>query len=218
MFRYRFLCMIISYVRHHACSLNLAPAYGNISCKLVCFVKVCGLVKNGSSLGFDIHSRQCYDFRVLSKRGNCRHPIFDRPQDLDVIVWTLDDHPCLCSFWVPGGLSRAPCLKISQLVCFVLGCEPNTCVFAFDGRGRLVCHALNPPAKSLGRSALYLVDRPLCWSIDHFCWPNPVHLLYADILCQLAQLASTLHPLHTRVWRDLPFCLASLRSFAFGSL
>ncbi|GMP24088.1 hypothetical protein CsSME_00001480 [Camellia sinensis var. sinensis] len=47
-----------------------------------------------------------------------------------------------------------------------------------------------PPAKSVGRSALYFVDRPLCWSIGDFCWPDPVHLLYADIL---------IPPLHTRV-------------------
>ncbi|GMP69090.1 hypothetical protein CsSME_00028483 [Camellia sinensis var. sinensis] len=30
-------------------------------------------------------------------KGNCRHPIFDRPQDLDVTIGTLGDHPCLCS-------------------------------------------------------------------------------------------------------------------------
>ena len=105
-----------------------------------------------------------YDFRFLSKRGNWRHPIFDQPQDLDVIVWSLDDHPCSCLFWVPKCLGCAPCLKISQLVCFVLGCGPSTCDFASEGRGWLVGHPCNPSAKAL-------FHRPCFLAIDHKYWP-----------------------------------------------
>ena len=122
----------------------------------------------------------------------CRHHIFERPQDLDVIVWTLDDHPCSRSFWVPEGLGCAPCLRISQLVCFVLGYGPRTCGFAFEGRVWLVGHPHTPSAMAwfhrpcflaighkfwpdgtfVGRSALSLVDRPYFWAetfLSTFC-------------------------------------------------
>ena len=120
---------------------------------LCMFVQVFGLVKNGSSLGFDIHSRHCYDFRVLSKRGNCRHPIFDRPQDLDVTAGTLGDYPCLCSFGVPGvlGCARLASGPPNSTVC-VWFCTkhlcfaPNTCVLPWKGRGCLVRHPHTSPA------------------------------------------------------------------------
>ena len=75
-----------------------------------------------------------------------------------------------------------------------------------------------PSAKSVGRLALFLVNWPLCWSIGHIFWPSPVHLLYADILCQLVQLASTINPLHTRVWRDLLFAWLLLEALEFEPL
>ena len=71
------------------------PAGTTIYLSIFClFVQVFDLVKNGSSRGFDIHSRHCYDFRVLSKRGNCRHPIFDRPQDLGITDGLLGVERC----------------------------------------------------------------------------------------------------------------------------
>ena len=116
-----------------------------------------------------------------------RHPIFDRPQDLDVIIWTLDDRPCLCSSWVLGGFGYAPCLKTSRLECFVLSHGPNTCWFCLlrAGNGLLAIptpHRPRPaatgpifllPAKGVGRSAMFLVGRPLFWSIGHFSKPRP---------------------------------------------
>ncbi|GMP33238.1 hypothetical protein CsSME_00006652 [Camellia sinensis var. sinensis] len=82
-------------------------------------------------------------------RGNCRHPIFDRPQDLDVTVGTLGDHPCLCSSRVPGGLGCTPRLRISRLDFSVSGFAPNTCVFALKGKEWLVGHSHTPPAVPL---------------------------------------------------------------------
>ena len=47
---------------------------------------------------------------------------------------------------------------------------------------------------SFGRAALFLAGRPSCWSIGHVFWLNPVHLLYADLLCQLhAQFTPSIH-------------------------
>ncbi|GMP24400.1 hypothetical protein CsSME_00001676 [Camellia sinensis var. sinensis] len=38
------------------------------------------------------------------------------------------------------------------------------------------------PAKGIGRSALFLVGRPLFWSIGHFFWPRPFLCLF-QALC-----------------------------------
>lgn len=161
--------MIISYARLLALSCILPPVFGRISCLSCMFVQVFGLVKNGSSLGFDIHSRHCYDFRVLSKRGNCRHPIFDRPQDLDVTAWTLGDYPCSCSFGVPGVLGYAPCLRTSELDRFVSGFAPNTCVLPWRGRECLVRHPHTPPAVARGHRLVGVsIGTILCRSALNF--------------------------------------------------
>ena len=176
--------MIISYVLLCALSCILPPAFGRIPCLSCMFVWVFGLVKNGSSLGFDIHSRHCYDFRVLSKRGNYRHPILDRPQDLDVTVWTLGDHPCLWSFGAPGGLGYMPCLMISELDRFVSGFAPNTCVLPWRGRECLVRHPNTSPAMAWGHRPVILCHRQCILPVgtkfcqnDIFGRPTTVHLL-----------------------------------------
>ena len=140
-------------------ALHFAPAFGRIPCLSCMFVRVFGLVKNGSSLGFDIHSRHCYDFRVLSKRGNCRHPIFDHPQDLDVTIGTLGNYPCLCSFGVPVGLGYVPCLRISELDCLVSGLAPNTCVLPWRGRECLVRHPHTQSAVARGHRLVFSCHR-----------------------------------------------------------
>ena len=98
------------------------------------------------------------------------------------------------------------CLVVDQTLVFLLLREEGG-LFAIPLTHRPWHDATGPfflpSAKSVGRSALYLVDRHLCWSIGHFCWPNPVHLLYADILCQLSQLDAQFIP-SIHVWRDLP--------------
>ena len=149
--------------------LDFAPAFGRISCLSCMIVWVFGLVKNGSSLRFDIHSRHCYDFRILSKRGNCRHPIFDRPQDLDVTIGTLGDYPCLCSSWVPGGLGCAPCLRISRLDHVVSGFAPNTCVLPERGRECLVRHPHTSPAMAWGHRLVILFHRQCILPVGTLC-------------------------------------------------
>ena len=113
------------------------------------------------------------------------------------------------------------CLVVDQALVFLLLREEGG-LFAIPSTHRPRFEAIGPvflpSAKSIGRSALYLVGQHLCWSIGHFWWPNPVHLLYADILCQLVQLASIINPLHTRVWRDLLFAWLLLEALGFEPL
>ena len=85
MLRYSFLCMIISYVRLYALSCILPLPSGAYFACLACLSKSSALSKMGGLWALTFTPVTC-DFRVLSKRGNCRHPIFDRPQDLDVTV------------------------------------------------------------------------------------------------------------------------------------
>ena len=116
MLHYSSLCMIISYVRHAALSFASCPCLrAHIFIILYACLSLC-LCQKWVVSGLWQSLPSSYDFRVLSKRGNYGRPIFDRPQDLDVIVWTLDDHPCSCSIWVPEGLSCVPSL-INALHC-----------------------------------------------------------------------------------------------------
>ena len=110
----------------------------------------------------------------------CRHPIFDHPQDLDVTVWTLGDHPCLCSSWVLGGLRHAPCLKTSQLACFVFGFAPNTCCFASEGREWLVGHPHTSPAIAWGHWPCFVAT-------GH--WLRPVGTIYGRPTIVLVNLS-----------------------------
>ena len=136
-----------------------------------------------------------YYFRVLSKRGNCRHPIFDRPQDLDVTVWTLGDYPCLCSFGVPGGLgSRALPQDLRTRLFSVWFCTKHLC-FALEGLWDIPTHHrqwLEATGWFLLPSAIFYAGRHILLPVgtlfcqnDIFGQPTTVHLLYVDILCQL---------------------------------
>ena len=54
---------------------------------------------NGSTSNLLHSTRRSFatSFSAQSGAASCRHPIFDRPQDLDVTIGTLGDYPCLCS-------------------------------------------------------------------------------------------------------------------------
>mgnify|MGYP003703541409 CR=1 FL=1 len=122
------------------------------------------------------------DFWVLSKRGNWRHPIFDRPQDLDVTVWTLGDHPCSCSSWVLGGLGYAPCLKTSRLACFVFGFAPNTCVFLLRSREWLIGLPHISLAMAWGHRPLFCCHRPNVLPVGTIDGRPPIVFAYLAFL------------------------------------
>ena len=188
------LCMIISYAWHLACHLHLDPAYGRISLLSWMLVWVFGLVKNGSSLGFDIHSRHFVTFEFCQRGATVDIPF------LTVLkTWTSSfEHSMIINARVRFEFSevsatclasRSPnlsvlCLVVNQTLVFLLLMEEGA-LFAMPSTHRPRLEATGPvflpSAKCVGRSALFLVGRPLCWSIDHFCWPYPVHMLCADI-------------------------------------
>ena len=95
------------------------------------------------------------------------------------------------------------CLGMDQgLVVLLLREECGLWAIPSTHRLRLcaIGHVFLPSAISVGRSALFLVDRHSFWLIGHIFEPRPFHLLFADVLWQLV---STILIIHTRVWRDL---------------
>ena len=90
----------------------------------------------------------------------CRHPIFDRPQALDVIVWTLDDPPCSC-FILSSRRSQPRALPqdlSTYLFCAWL-CTNDLC-FCFWGK-RVACWpSPQPIGQGMKPSALFSCHRP----------------------------------------------------------
>ena len=76
------ICMIMKYLRLLALSVAFCPCLRACLrahlCYFVCLSKSSALSKMGRLWALTF-TPVTYDFRVLSKRGNCRHPIFDRP-------------------------------------------------------------------------------------------------------------------------------------------
>ena len=137
----------------------------------------------------------------------CRHPIFDRPQDLDVTVGTLGDYPCLCSFGVPGVLGSRTVPQDLRTRPFVFGFAPNTCVLPWKGMECFVRHPYTPPAGARGhRLAIVAIGTILCRSALNFV---KMTLFAGRTLCTcflryFQTAVCNLLPLHTRVWRDEP--------------
>ena len=118
---YKFL---LSYTEWSLCSyLQLQRLHWFVACKLM----ACEKPRYTSQVELSL---------VLWNVSHCRHSIFDRPQDLDVTVWTLGDYPCLCSFGIPGGLGSHALPQDLRTRSFSVWFHTKHLCFALERQGR----------------------------------------------------------------------------------
>ncbi|GMP79569.1 hypothetical protein CsSME_00035057 [Camellia sinensis var. sinensis] len=106
------------------------------------------------------------------------------------------------------------CLVVDQTLVFLLLRAENG-LLAIPTPHRPWLEATGPVflllAKGVGRSALFLVGRPLFWSIGHFFWPRPFLFLF-QALCIPAVPAGSSNLCSNFSKKLEPFVLASTRS------
>ena len=117
-----------------------------------------------------------------AKKPICRHPIFDRPQDLDVTVGTLGDYPLLVFVWSSRRSRLRALPQISELDRFVSGFAPNTCVLPWRGRECLVRHPHTSPAMARGHRLVFCCHRQYILPVGILCCRSAVHFVKMAIL------------------------------------